>query len=167
MAGVRIQPHAIGNYGGSAPGWEQLELWRYGFRMDYDPRYPVPFDTERGPMARHGLVPVSMEDKMGWAKITGLLSDPPCFKDLLRATFWTPPHPSYIELDENTIPYMQVYRDHIPEGERGDFVLAYHKRLTSSDAQVRLEAALPVQRQGVRDGQPAGVRRVQVQGVRP
>ena len=33
IAGVRIQPHAIANYGGAAPGWEQLELWRYGFRM--------------------------------------------------------------------------------------------------------------------------------------
>ncbi len=49
IAGVRIQPHAIGNYGGSAPGWEQLELWRYGFRMDYNPRHPVPFDEGRGP----------------------------------------------------------------------------------------------------------------------
>jgi hypothetical protein len=33
-AGVRLQPHAIVNYGGSASGWEQLELWRYGFRFD-------------------------------------------------------------------------------------------------------------------------------------
>ena len=65
MAGVRIQPHAIGNYGGSAPGWEQLELWRYGFRMDHDPRYPVPFDQDRGPMARHGIVPVSDERQDG------------------------------------------------------------------------------------------------------
>jgi len=115
IAGVRIQPHAIGNYGGSAPGWEQLELWRYGFRMDYDPSHPVPFDEGRGPMTREGTLKVSDNDKMGWAKITGLTSDPPFFKDLLRATFWTPPRPRYVELDENTIPYMQVYRDHMPE----------------------------------------------------
>ncbi len=25
IAGIRIQPHAIANYAGSAPGWEQLE----------------------------------------------------------------------------------------------------------------------------------------------
>ncbi len=42
IAGVRIQPHAIANYAGSAPGWEQLELWRYGFRMDWNPNNPVP-----------------------------------------------------------------------------------------------------------------------------
>jgi len=115
LAGVRIQPHAIGNYGGSAPGWEQLELWRYGFRMDYNPREPVPFDVERGPMTREGTIPISEEDMMGWAKIIGLTTDPPFHKELLRATFWTPPHPGYVELDENTIPYMQVYKEHLPE----------------------------------------------------
>ncbi|MBW2161887.1 MAG: FAD-dependent oxidoreductase [Deltaproteobacteria bacterium] len=115
LAGVRIQPHAIGNYAGAAPGWDQLELWRYGFRMDYNPRNEVPFDIDRGPMTREGTVPVSEADQMGWAQAIGLLSDPPCYKDLLRATFWTPPHPSYVELDENTIPYMQVFRDSMPE----------------------------------------------------
>ena len=115
LAGVRIQPHAIGNYAGAAPGWDQLELWRYGFRMDYNPRNEVPFDIDRGPMTREGTVPVSEADQMGWAQSIGLLSDPPCYQDLLRATFWTPPHPSNVELDENTIPYMQVFRDSMPE----------------------------------------------------
>ena len=35
----------------------------------------------------------------------------------------------------------EAYRDHIPEAERADFVSAYHRRLTSAEAQVRLEAA--------------------------
>ncbi|HVT34616.1 MAG TPA: prolyl aminopeptidase [Nevskiaceae bacterium] len=35
----------------------------------------------------------------------------------------------------------EAYRDHIPPAERGDFVSAYHRRLTSSDAAVRLAAA--------------------------
>ena len=115
IAGVRVQPHAIGNYGGLAPGWEQLELWRYGFRMDYNPREPVFFDYWRGPMTRDGIVMVPDEDKMGFAKICGLLTDPPFYQDLMRSIMWTPPHPSYVELDENTIPYMQVYRDNLPE----------------------------------------------------
>ena len=75
----------------------------------------MPFDEGRGPFAREGILKVSDEDKMGWAKITGLLSDPPCHKDLMRATFWCPPHPHYIENDENTIPYMQVFKQHIPD----------------------------------------------------
>ncbi len=35
----------------------------------------------------------------------------------------------------------QPYRDLIPEAERGDFIMAYHKRLTSDDEAVRLAAA--------------------------
>jgi proline iminopeptidase len=34
------------------------------------------------------------------------------------------------------------YLAHIPEAERGDLVTAYHKRLTSDDPKVRLEAAI-------------------------
>lgn len=37
--------------------------------------------------------------------------------------------------------YWDRYHDYIPEAERGDFVKAYYKYLTSPDATVRLEAA--------------------------
>ncbi|EPQ27366.1 uncharacterized protein PFL1_04905 [Pseudozyma flocculosa PF-1] len=35
----------------------------------------------------------------------------------------------------------EPYRDGVPEGERDDFIAAYHKRLTSESADVRLDAA--------------------------
>ena len=34
--------------------------------------------------------------------------------------------------------FWERYRDEIPEAERGDFITAYHKRLTSDDEAVRL-----------------------------
>jgi proline iminopeptidase len=37
--------------------------------------------------------------------------------------------------------YWERFRDEIPAGERGDFMTAYHKRLTSDDETVRLSAA--------------------------
>ncbi|MCU0239390.1 MAG: prolyl aminopeptidase [Pyrinomonadaceae bacterium] len=37
--------------------------------------------------------------------------------------------------------FWERYRDEIPEDERGDFMTAYHKRLTSDDEQTRLSAA--------------------------
>jgi proline iminopeptidase len=37
--------------------------------------------------------------------------------------------------------FWERYRDEIPEDERGDFMLAYHKRLTSDDEKTRLSAA--------------------------
>ncbi|KAE9325950.1 Proline iminopeptidase [Phytophthora fragariae] len=36
----------------------------------------------------------------------------------------------------------EAYRDAIPEEERGDFLMAYHKRLTSDDPKIRIPAAL-------------------------
>lgn len=116
MAGVRIQPHAIANYGGSAPGWEQLELWKYGFRMDWNPNVPVDrYGGERYMYTRDGLSRVTEKDKMGWAKIACMLAGPEAYRDLMRATFWCPPHPSHVELNEYTIPFMQVYKQHEPD----------------------------------------------------
>ena len=37
--------------------------------------------------------------------------------------------------------YWERFRDEIPEDERGDFMSAYYKRLTSDDEQVRISAA--------------------------
>lgn len=37
--------------------------------------------------------------------------------------------------------FWERYRDEIPEDERGDFISAYHKRLTSDDEAIRLSAA--------------------------
>jgi beta-carotene ketolase (CrtO type) len=117
IAGVRIQPHAIANYGGSAPGWEQLELWKYGFRMDWDPNVPIDQDRymDRVIYTRDGLAPVTQKDLMGWAKIANMLSGPEAYKDLMRATFWCPPHPPEVELSEHNIPYMQVYKQYQPD----------------------------------------------------
>ncbi|MEE8386384.1 MAG: FAD-dependent oxidoreductase [Dehalococcoidia bacterium] len=115
IAGVRIQPHAIANYGGSAPGWEQLELWKHGFRMDWNPNVPVELNLERSFMTNDGLVPLTQEDMMGWGKITGHLGSPPFFKELMRSTFWCPPHPPEVELTEDNIPFMQVYKQHQPD----------------------------------------------------
>ena len=95
IAGVRINPHAILMYGAPAPGFEQLELWKYGFRMDWDPNVHIDMygGAGRGMVTTAGLSPITEKDGMGWAKITGMIGDPPFYKDLMRATFWCPPHP--------------------------------------------------------------------------
>ena len=115
IAGVRIQPHAIANYGGSAPGWEQLELWKYGFRMDWRPNVSVDLDVERPFLTNDGMVQLTEEDIMGWAKITCVLAGNHAYRDLMRATFWCPPHPPEVELSEDNIPYMQVYKQYQPD----------------------------------------------------
>jgi phytoene dehydrogenase-like protein len=101
-------------YAAPAPGFEQLELWKYGFRM-----YWNPFDLMKantlGMATSNGLVPYDEKDLLGFAKLSGLLSETPCMKDLLRATFWCPPHPPEVEVTDDTVPYMQVYKQHQPD----------------------------------------------------
>jgi phytoene dehydrogenase-like protein len=111
---VRIYPHAMLMYASAAPGFEQLELHKHGFRMTWWPGYGE--NEEAAALAcTDGWRPISMQDKMGWAKIGGLLGQPPFTRDLMRATFWCPPHPPEVEVTDDNVPYMQVYKQHQPD----------------------------------------------------
>ncbi len=116
IAGTRLSVHAIANYGGAAPGWEQLELWKYGFRMDLHARHPEYRPQATGFMTGEGMYQVGNEEAMGFAKISGYLGQPKAWtQELLRATFWCPPHPPEVELTPENIPFMQVYKKYAPE----------------------------------------------------
>ena len=116
IAGVHINPHAIMLYGGAAPGFEQLELWKYGFRMSSPNQMgDIMADVDRGVATTGGMAPISQKDQMGYAKLSGLLGQPTFTRELLRATFWCPPHPPEVEVTIDNIPYMQVYKQHQPD----------------------------------------------------
>jgi len=101
-------------YASPAPGFEQLELHKYGFRMVWDPADRT--DAAHTALAcTDGWRPTSDKDKMGWAKLGGLLGQPVFTKALMRATFWTPPHPPEVEVTDENTPYMQVYKQHQPD----------------------------------------------------
>ena len=116
IPGVRITPHAMYMYAGPAPGFEQLELHKYGFRMDWSPQSRNLADQQgRGVATTYGLAPITDKDAMGWAKISGMLTSPPFIKELLRSIFWCPPHPPEVEVTAENVPYMQVYKKHQPD----------------------------------------------------
>jgi beta-carotene ketolase (CrtO type) len=116
MPGLRITPHAMYMYSGPSPGFEQLELHKYGFRMNWSPQSENLADQKaRGVATTEGMAPITDKDAMGFAKLAGMLGDPPFIKDLLRATFWCPPHPPEVEVTAENIPYMQVYKQHQPD----------------------------------------------------
>jgi len=116
IPGVRINPHAIFMYAGPAPGFEQLELHKYGFRMDWSYLSGNLADQlARGPAVSGGLSPISEKDAMGWARLSGMLTSPPFTRELLRAIFWCPPHPPEVEVTAENIPYMQVYKQRQPD----------------------------------------------------
>ncbi len=113
IPGVRIYPHAMLMYASAAPGFDQLELHKYGFRMEWDPQDPLTQPT--GLACSDGWREITDKDKMGWAKIGGMLGQPAFTKDLLRATFWCPPHPPEVEVTDENTPYMQVYKQNQPD----------------------------------------------------
>jgi len=114
IPGVRIYPHAMLMYASPAPGFEQLELHKYGFRMEWDPMNPL--EANAGGLAcTDGWRFPSDKDKMGWAKLGGLLGSPPFTRELMRAAFWCPPHPPEVEVSDENTPYMQVYKKYQPE----------------------------------------------------
>jgi phytoene dehydrogenase-like protein len=116
IPGVRITPHAMLMYAGPAPGFEQLELHKYGFRMDWSPMSENLTDQKaRGVAVTGGLAPITDVDTMGWARLSGMLGSPPFIKDLLRSIFWCPPHPPEVEVTADNVPYMQVYKRHQPD----------------------------------------------------
>ncbi len=114
IPGVRIYPHAMLLYASPAPGFEQLELHKYGFRMEWDPDYGA--DSTNAALAcTDGWRRISQNDQLGWAKLGGLLGQPPFTRELMRAAFWCPPHPPEVEVTDQNTPYMQVYKKYQPE----------------------------------------------------
>ncbi len=115
IAGVRINPHAILLYGAPAPGFDQLELWKYGWRCGPNEMGDITALHNVGVTTSQGMSPITDKDGLGYAKLSGLLTQPPFIRELLRATFWCPPHPSEVEVTADNIPYMQVYKKYQPD----------------------------------------------------
>jgi len=115
MAGTRIYPHTMLMYASPSPGFEQLELWKYGFRMTWSPIDLITTKTLYGMATTQGPVGLSPKDMMGYMKLSGMVGNPPFVRDLMRAAFWCPPHPPEVEVNADTIPYMQVYKERAPE----------------------------------------------------
>jgi phytoene dehydrogenase-like protein len=114
IPGVRIYPHAMLMYASPAPGFEQLELHKYGFRMEWDPS-DLTEEHGAGLACTDGWRAISDTDKLGWAKLGGMLGQPPFTRELMRAAFWCPPHPPEVEVSDENTPYMQVYKKYQPD----------------------------------------------------
>ena len=72
IPGARIYPHAMLMYASPAPAFDQLELWKYGFRMTWNPT-DVDALMAAGSPTSEGVVQSSEKDLSGFAKFAGLL----------------------------------------------------------------------------------------------
>ncbi len=115
IPGARVYPHAMLMYAAPAPAFDQLELWKYGFRMNWNPA-DMSTLMDSGNTTTEGIVPTSEIDMMGFGKMGGLLGEAgPFTKELMRAAFWCPPHPPEVEVTDENVPYMQVYKKYQPD----------------------------------------------------
>ena len=122
IPGFRIDPHATYLYGGPAPGFDQLELWKYGFRMVWYASMAgvVSLDGTAANMGSRWRPDIGEETRRRFAPngsdAGGMLSEieEPALRELLRSIFWTPPHPSEIEIEQADLPWWQVFRKNIP-----------------------------------------------------
>jgi len=113
VPGVRIDPHTTYMYAGASPGFDQLELWKYGFRMDW--RDPLRMMAGRTTLTREGRYQPTEKDTMGQAKLMGMAADTPFTRELLRSVYWCPPHPPEVEVTVDNIPFMQMYKQYAPD----------------------------------------------------
>lgn len=68
LPGVRIYPHAMLMYASPAPAFNQLELWKYGFRMSWNPA-DMNALMESGSTTTAGIVRTTEKDLTGFAKL--------------------------------------------------------------------------------------------------
>jgi len=119
IPGFRIEPHAAYNFAGAAPGWEQLELWKYGLRTVAHHVFAggVTGDCERiGVGGRWNREAIRESAKM-WgddaavqAEATFQMLDSPECKEFLRSIFWTPPPPEGYSREPKDLPWVKTIK---------------------------------------------------------
>jgi phytoene dehydrogenase-like protein len=122
IPGFRIDPHATYLYGGPAPGFDQLELWKYGFRMVWYASMAgvATLDGVAANMGSRWRPDIAEETRRSLAHsgadVSGMLNglSEPSQRELLRSIFWTPPHPAEIEVEREDLPWWQTFRKHVP-----------------------------------------------------
>jgi beta-carotene ketolase (CrtO type) len=121
VPGFRIDPHATYLYGGAAPGFDQLELWKYGFRMVYYASMSgvVTLDGIAANLGSRWRPDLGEETRRrfsgGAGSAVGGLGnlEEHAIREILRSLFWTPPHPPDYEIDRADLPWWQVFRKHV------------------------------------------------------
>ncbi|MCL4448158.1 MAG: NAD(P)/FAD-dependent oxidoreductase [Actinobacteria bacterium] len=122
--GFKIDPHATFLYGGAAPGFDQLELFKYGMRMVWYSSMAglVTLDgmaVNLGGRFTAGLAEESIEKYapgVSTAEVGNIFTalGEAHMRELLRALFWTPPYPLDVEVDLRDMPWWQVFRKYLP-----------------------------------------------------
>lgn len=121
IPGFRIDPHATYLYGAAAPIFEQLELWKFGFRMRYFATLSGAITTDgkaiiAGRFNKEGTYESIKKYSPKDAEFSRLMTETfePYAKDFLRSIFWTPPYPPEAWSSYEELPWFRFIKEKIP-----------------------------------------------------
>jgi len=119
IPGFRIHPHAVVNYAAAGPGFEQLELHKYGMRMAWAKVFGAAPTRDHQRCAvggrwcpqetREGMQTLSEEAAATTWGIYEIMNSPEC-KEFLRSIFWTPPPPEGVTLEPKELPWVKAIK---------------------------------------------------------
>ena len=119
IPGFRIDPHASFLYAGAAPGWEQLELWKYGLRVVPSKVWgtSVTRDCQRVTTGGRWDKEAVRDAMLMWGEdqaaqteaIYQILESAEC-REFLRSIFWTPPPPEGYSLEPKDLPWVKAIK---------------------------------------------------------
>ena len=124
IPGFRIDPHATYLYGAAAPGFEQLELHKYGFRMAYcknlgggvtSDGQAFNFGLYDREMSISSIKKHSIKDAGTFEILFEKLFSQENLKEFLRSIYWTPPPPEGVQLPVSEAPWSKVLKKMLPE----------------------------------------------------
>ena len=124
--GFVVSPHAAVNYGHAAPGFDQLDLWKFGHRVapmrgafmlvtsDND-AIIAPFIGQDPALANRALEILSKWSTRDVEMYKVLLvSIFPHLKEILRSVYWVPPWPRDLEYEPEDLPWVQQLSKSMP-----------------------------------------------------
>ncbi len=119
IPGFRIEPHAAYNFAGAAPGWEQLELARFGLRVVPHQVFAAAVSSNcemvgvGGRWNREAIREAAAaggEDAVVQAESTLAMLDSPECREFLRSIFWTPPPPDGYSGEPKDLPWVKTLK---------------------------------------------------------
>lgn len=119
IPGFRIEPHASYNYAGASPGWEQLELGKYGVRMFGHKVFgtAITQDCQRVTTGGRWNKEAVRESTLMWGEDVAaqteamyqIIDSPEC-TEFLRSIFWTPPPPQGYDPEPKDLPWVRAVK---------------------------------------------------------
>lgn len=131
--GFLVSPHAAVNYGHAAPGYDHLDLWKYGHRIAplKGPMMLVTSDNDaiiapflQDASLRTKSLDILAKHSANDVELCKILMESifPHLKEILRSVYYVPPWPKDLEYEPEDLPWVQQLNQSMPGVFGGDWL---------------------------------------------